>query len=61
VPVTPTAYPMLELRKTSDPKVLPFVAKASGMPNLVLVSDIVKTIDFIDDWLEPFKLTIELT
>lgn len=40
---------------------LSFVAKASWISNLVLVSDIVKTVDIIDDWLEPFKLTIELT
>ena len=35
-----------------------FVAKASEIPNLVLASDIVKTVDFIDEWLNPFNFTV---
>ena len=32
------------------------VAKASGIPNLVLINDIAKVVDFIENWLEQFLL-----
>ena len=30
------------------------VAKASGIPNLVLINDVAKVVDFIEYWLESF-------
>ena len=33
-----------------------FVAKASGIPNLVLINEVAKVVDFIEYWLEPFQV-----